>query len=274
MTRAIDGLVNVHLGDQAPPKWMVRVKEDYFKADSMFQPVELDALIDEMDANGVERAILTANFTDPIDRPFRYAEARPDRFSLALGGHDLLHPMANLQRLTAAVQNLPVAYTVVGPSFWGDGMYPPGDAVYYPLYTKCCELDLALCINTGIPGPPLPADAQNPIHLDRVCVRFPELKLCMVHGADPWWDTAIRLMIKYRNLHLMTSAWSPRRLPESLLHYMRTRGPDKVLYASDHPVLPMTRCIAEAKQLDLSPEVLDKYLFRNANRFFFGDETD
>ncbi len=273
MTRAIEGLVNVHLGDQAPPKWMVRVKEDYFKADAMFQPVELESLIDEMDANGVERAILMANFTDPIDRPFRYAEARPDRFALALGGHDLLHPMANLQRLTSAVQNLPVAYTVVGPSFWGDGMYPPSDAVYYPLYTKCCELDLALCLNTGIPGPPLPADAQNPIHLDRVCVRFPELKLCMMHGADPWWDTAIRLMIKYRNLHLMTSAWSPRRLPESLLHYMRTRGPDKVLYASDHPVLTMSRCISEATQLDLPADVLDKYLFRNANRFFFGNET-
>jgi predicted TIM-barrel fold metal-dependent hydrolase len=273
MTRAIEGLVNVHLGDQTPPKWMVRVKEDYFKAESMFQPVELDALIDEMDENGVERAVLMANFTDPIDRPFRYAEAHPDRFSLALGGHDLLHPMANLQRLTDAVRNLPVAYTVVGPSFWGDGMYPPGDAVYYPLYAKCCELGLALCLNTGIPGPPLPADAQNPIHLDRVCVRFPELKLCMMHGADPWWDTAIRLMIKYANLHLMTSAWSPRRLPESLLHYMRTRGPDKVLYASDHPVLSITRCITEAKQLDLPADVLDKYLFRNADRFFFGNEA-
>ena len=28
-------------------------------------------------------------------------------------------------------------------------------AVYYPLYTKCCELDLPLCMNTGIPGPPI-----------------------------------------------------------------------------------------------------------------------
>jgi alkylation response protein AidB-like acyl-CoA dehydrogenase len=52
-------------------------------------------------------------------------------------------------------------------------------------------------------------------------VRFPELKLCMIHGADPWWDVAIRLLIKYENLRLMTSAWSPKRLPESLLHYMR-----------------------------------------------------
>ena len=94
------------------------------------------------------------------------------------------------------MRNHPVAYAIVGPSFWGDGMYPPSDAVYYPLYAKCCELDLPLCMNTGIPGPPIPGDAQHPMHLDRVCVRFPELRLCMIHGADPWWDTAIRLLLE------------------------------------------------------------------------------
>ena len=167
----------------------------------------------------------------------------------------------------------PVAYTMVGPSFWGDGMYPPSDAVYYPLYTKCCELDLALCLNAGIPGPPLPAETQNPIHLDRVCQRFPELRLCMMHGADPWWDTAIRLMGKYRNLHLMTSAWSPKRLPDSLLHYLRTRGTDKIIYASDHPVLTMTRCIGEAKNLGLPADILAKYLAGNARRFFFKEDS-
>ena len=59
----------------------------------------------------------------------------------------------------------------------------------------------------------------------------------MIHGADPWWDIAIRMLIKYQNLRLMTSAWSPKRLPESLLHYMRTRGKNKVIFASDWPVL-------------------------------------
>ena len=132
---------------------------------------------------------------------------------------------------------------------------------------------MPLCINTGIPGPPIPGEVQNPIHLDRVCVRFPELKLCMIHGADPWWDVAIRLLIKYHNLRLMTSAWSPKRLPESLLHYMRTRGPDKVIYASDWPVLRMRRVIPEARALDLPAEVLDNYLYNNAQEFFFGDLT-
>ncbi len=258
MTRAIDCLVNVDLGDAKQPEWMVRVKEDYFKGgDSFFKSPELPELLDDMDANGVARAILLTKLGKSGDRAQRYAAARPDRFSLGVGGLDLLRPMPTLRSLESFVRDHPVSYAVVGPSFWGDGMYPPSDAVYYPLYTKCCELDLPLCMNTGIPGPPIPGEAQNPIHLDRVCVRFPELRLCMIHGADPWWDVAIRLMLKYRNLRLMTSAWSPKRLPQSLLHYMSTRGKDRILFASDYPVLSIQRCLDEARKLDLAPEVLD-----------------
>jgi predicted TIM-barrel fold metal-dependent hydrolase len=50
---------------------------------------------------------------------------------------------------------------------------------------------------------------------------------------------------------------------------MNTRGQDKILFASDHPVLSFQRCIAEAQKLDLRPGVLDKYLRANAERLFF-----
>ncbi len=129
-------------------------------------------------------------------------------------------------------------------------------------------------MNTGIPGPPIPGEVQNPIHLDRVCVRFPELKLCMIHGADPWWDIAIRLLIKYAYLRLITSAWSPKRLPDSLLHYMRTRGPDKVIFASDWPVLRMRRVVPEAAGLDLPADVLENYRYHNAQEFFYGGQEE
>ncbi|HEY9557977.1 MAG TPA: amidohydrolase family protein [Acidimicrobiales bacterium] len=272
MTRAIDGLVNVAFGDQKQPDWMVRVKEDYFKGgESFFKSPELNELLEDMDANGVEKAILmTKASATSEDRAVRFAEAAPDRFALAVGGFNLLRPMKTVRSLESFVKDHPVAYAAVGPSFWGDGMYPASDAVYYPLYTKCCELDLPLCLNTGIPGPPIPAEAQNPIHLDQVCIRFPELRLCMIHGADPWWDTAIRLMIKYKNLRMMTSAWSPKYLPEQLLHYMRTRGKGRVMFASDYPVLSMERCLGEAAALDLPDDVRDAWLFGNADEFFFG----
>jgi len=268
--RVHDCLINVHLGDAEQPEWMHRVRNEYFKQGaSIFGKWEMEAVLAEMDANGVELAVLSANLKEPKSSAFRFAEARPDRFALSAGGLDLLRPMATLRELAAVVRDLPVVSATVGPAFWGDGAYAPDHAVYYPLYTRCCDLDLPLCLNTGLPGPPIPGEAQNPIHLDRVCVRFPELKLCMIHGADPWWEVAIRLMLKYPNLHLMTSAWAPKYLPESLLHYMRTRGKKKVIFASDAPVLSITRTVGEASALALPPEVLDDYLYGNAQRFFF-----
>lgn len=271
---AIDCLVNVHFGEaRNQPTWMLKVRDDYFKGpESMFAPVELSELLAEMDEQGVRKAILMDSLGAPSATARAFVEAQPDRFALAMGGVNLLRPVKPLRELTTMAKNLPIAYAVVGPSFWADGQYPPSDAVYYPLYAECAELDLPLCINTGIPGPPIPGEVQHPMHLDRVCVRFPELRLCMIHGADPWWDVAIRLLLKYANLRLMTSAWSPKRLPESLLHYMRTRGKNKVIFASDWPVLPMRRVIPEALALDLPPDVLQSYLCANAQEFFFGEE--
>ena len=45
---------------------MVRVKEDYFKGgESFFKSPELSELIDDMDANGVERAVLMSSSARP-----------------------------------------------------------------------------------------------------------------------------------------------------------------------------------------------------------------
>ena len=273
--KVIDCLINVHFGEtDAQPSWMLKVKDDYFKGpESMFAPVDLSELLDEMDEQGVQKAILMDSLVNPSTTARKFVEAKPDRFALAMGGVNLLRPVRSLRELSAIVGDLPVAYAVVGPSFWGDGEYPPSDAVYYPLYAKCAEINLPLCINTGIPGPPIPGEVQHPMHLDRVCVRFPELKLCMIHGADPWWDVAIRLMLKYANLRLMTSAWSPKRLPQSLLHYLSTRGKDRILFASDYPVLSMQRCLGEVAALDIADEVRQGWLFDNADAFFFGART-
>jgi predicted TIM-barrel fold metal-dependent hydrolase len=270
VARAHDCLVNVHFGDTEQTELMFRVKDEYFKRDdSIFAKADMAKVLEEMDANGVERAVLVADVRHPTGSPFEFVEAHPDRFALAASGLDLLRPMPTLRNLQSFVGDHPVAFAMVGPAFWGDGMYAPDNAVYFPLYTKCCELDLPLCMNAGLPGPAVAGEVQNPIYFDRVCVRFPELKLCMIHGADPWWDTAIRLMIKYPNLHLMTSAWAPKYLPQTLLHYMRTRGKQKVIFASDAPMLSITRTITEAAQLDLTPDVLDNYLYANAQRMFF-----
>jgi len=198
--RMIDPWVNVTMGGPQP-EWMIRVKEDYFRAgDEFLSDISEEKLLADMDEAGVEKAILSIGAKDPDARTLRFAANHPKRFAYAVSV-DPRKLLRELWRLEELAKTLPVAMARVVP-FLID--LPPTHPVYYPLYAKCVELDLPLSLNTGIPGPPMPGECQNPMYLDRVCLDFPQLKLCMAHGADPWWGVAIRLLIKYRNLHLMT----------------------------------------------------------------------
>jgi predicted TIM-barrel fold metal-dependent hydrolase len=267
MTRAIDTFVNVNMGHIERPPWLVRVAEDYFgRADAIFKDIQIPELIETMDRAGVEKCILSTAAEDPDPHVLAFPRAYPDRFVLSMS-LDPRNGMDAVRALERLVRNEPVVLARITPFMVG--ATPPNDRVYYPVYQKCIELDLPIAINTGIPGPPMPGKCQDPMYLDEVCVFYPELKLVMAHGADPWWDFAIRLMIKYRNLYLQTSAYAPRYFPPQLIAFMNTRGQDKIIFASDHPVLSFERCVKEAEELDLREGVLDKFLYANAERLFF-----
>lgn len=264
--RAIDPFVNVKMGSGEKPDYLVRVAADYFKrTEQIFRDISPSELIALMDRIGVEKSILSLRAADPDPEILAFAEAHPDRFAFA-AYVDPRRAMPALRELEALVKSQPVVVARAVPFMIN---LPPDDKAYYPLYAKCIELDLPVSVNTGLPGPPAPGRCQDPIYLDEVCLFFPELKLVMAHGADPWWSVAIRLMLKYKNLHLMTSAYAPKYFPPELVHFMNTRGQDKIMFASDHPVLSMERCIQEAADLDLREGVLDKFLYANAERFFF-----
>jgi len=267
MTRAIDTFVNVNMGSVARPEWLERVAEDYFhRTDEIFKDISVPELVDAMDRTGVEKCIITTDAEQPSEHVLEFPRAHPERFALSVS-LDPRRGMHAVRALEHIVRMEPVVLARITPFMVG--AIPPDDRVYYPIYAKCIELDLPIAINTGIPGPPMPGKCQDPMYLDEVCVFFPELKLVMAHGADPWWDVAIRLMIKYKNLYLQTSAYAPRYFPPQLIQFMNTRGQDKILFASDHPVLSFERCIKEAQALDLREGVLDKFLYGNAERLFF-----
>lgn len=268
--RAIDTWVNVNMAELGRPDYLVQVASRYFKqGEDFFRNYDVEEMLKLMDELGVERAVLTTDPARPSEHVLGFPAARPDRF--ALGAQlDPRKGMKTLRALEAFARDHPVVLARITP-FYLD--IPPNDAIYYPVYAKCVELELPITINTGIPGPPAPGECQHPMHLDKVCLHFPELKLVMAHGADPWWSVAIRLMLKYPGLHLMTSAYLPKYFPPELIHFMNTRGRDKVIFASDHPAIPMKRCLEEAARLDLRPGVLDRFLHANAARLFF-DESE
>jgi predicted TIM-barrel fold metal-dependent hydrolase len=222
-------------------------------------------VLGEMDHHGIDKAMLGISFERSIS--LRAIEQHPDRF---FGSFEV-----NPNRGMEGVRDLVKAYETLGikaATAFPAGMTPQvpiNDKRFYPLYAKCIELDIPICITTGVPGPRVPMLCQKTELLDEVCWFFPELKVVMRHGAEPWDALAVKLMLKWPNLYYSTSAFAPRYYPQTIIDYANTRGADKVMYAGYFPMgLSLERIFSELPHVGLKDDVWPKFLRENAQRVF------
>ena len=146
---------------------------------------------------------------------------------------------------------------------------PIDDRRWYPIYAKCVELDLPFCCTVGVPGPRIPMDPQKVERIDPVCWFFPELKFVMRHGAEPWTELAVKLMLKYENLFYCTSAFAPKYYPKAIVDYANTRGAHKIMYAGYWPMgLSLERIFQELPEVGFRDEVWPRFLRDNALEVF------
>ena len=221
-------------------------------------------LLREMDTHGVAQGLLPVTPDDPVAT--RAIREHPDRL---IGSYlvDPVRGMDGVRELETAVRELGVK----AAGFFPCGCVPQvpiDDRMAYPIYAKCVELDIPIFINTGVPGPRVPMDAQEVRLLDKVCWFFPELRIVMRHGGEPWVDLAVKLMVKYENLYYSTSAFAPKYYPREILEYANSsRGAGKIIYAGYYPSgLTFERIFRELGQLPLADATWPKFLRDNARK--------
>ncbi|MDG1479065.1 MAG: amidohydrolase family protein [Myxococcota bacterium] len=146
---------------------------------------------------------------------------------------------------------------------------PINDKKWYPIYAKCVELDIPICMCAGVPGPRLPMAPQKVELIDEVCWFFPELKFVIRHGAEPWEELAVKLMLKYKNLYYMTSGFAPKYYPKAIIDYANSRGRRKIMYAGYFPMgLSLERIFSELPTVPFSDQVWPLFLRDNARAVF------
>ncbi|MFT5685469.1 MAG: putative TIM-barrel fold metal-dependent hydrolase [Myxococcota bacterium] len=146
---------------------------------------------------------------------------------------------------------------------------PINDKKWYPIYAKCVELDIPICMCAGVPGPRLPMAPQKVELIDEVCWFFPELKFVIRHGAEPWEALAVKLMLKYKNLYYMTSGFAPKYYPKAIIDYANSRGRHKIMYAGYFPMgLSLERIFTELPTVPFSDRVWPLFLRENARTVF------
>jgi predicted TIM-barrel fold metal-dependent hydrolase len=143
------------------------------------------------------------------------------------------------------------------------------DKMFYPIYAKCIEVDVAFCSTAGVPGPRLRFAPQEVALIDEVCWFFPELKFVTRHGCEPWTALAAKLLLKWPNLYYSTTAFAPKYYPVDIVNFANTRGADKVMFSGYFPAgLSYERIFNEMPDVPFRDNVWPKFLRENAQRVF------
>ncbi len=222
-------------------------------------------VLEAMGKHNIHRALVDATEEDGIGR--QALRQHPDRFS-AWFSVDPNLGMEDVRALERARKEVGVCAASAGPAFLHPQV-PINDKKFYPIYAKCVELDIPICLTVGVPGPRVPMAAQEVALLDEVCWFFPELKIVMRHGAEPWEALAVKLMLKWPNLYYSTSAFAPRHYPKAIVDYANTRGADKIIYAGYFAVgLTLDRIFSDFRSVPFNNDVWPKFLHQNAKRVF------
>ena len=220
-------------------------------------------LLADMDRCGVARGMVHMGSEESL----RALREHPDRIIPCVDA-DPTDITGTIRRIRQAKREWGIKAVTSFPSGFVPQV-PVNDRAYYPIYAECVDLELPIIINAGVPGPRVRMMCQHVELFDDVCFDFPELRIVMRHGAEPWQALAVKLMLKWPGLHYMTSAFAPRYYPAEIVDYANTRGVNKVMYAGYYPMgLSLDRIVAELRQLPLRDHVWAPFLRDNAVRVF------
>jgi uncharacterized protein len=246
----------------------------------LLSPATDEAMIEQTVAILERRNIIgvLSGHTPETIRSFQ--KAAPSRFipayELRLGREGTLSPGALRRQVEAG------DFRVLGEILNQYAGLAPGDKRMDPYWTLAEKLDIPVAIHMGegYPGAPYVNDPQyraqlgNPFLLEDVLVRFPRLRVCVMHYGSPLIDEMIAVLYTHPQVYIETGGiqWTyPREYFYGQLKKFIDAGFGKrVMFGSDQMIWPglIEPSIAIIEEAPfLSEEQKRDIFYNNAARF-------
>jgi len=237
-----------------------------------FSEHSMEAFIEEMDAAGVDLAVVMGRQSAPQFGSVRNEDIvdllahHPKRF-VAFGGvngSDLAGALAEIDRI--------IGWGFKGISLdngWCDPPLYDDDSALFPIYERCAEAGLIVSITSSIyVGPDL--TYSDPVHIQRVAKRFPKLKIVVAHAAWPHTTTMCAIAMQCSNIYLVPDFYGHIPNMPGAEQYVRAANyylSHRLLYASSYPVRPLGQSLEQFRALPFdSDEIRTRCLGTNAAR--------
>ncbi len=222
-----------------------------------------------MQGAGVSKALLAA-WSSPSgdlisnEEVLACIEQYPDLFE-GLASAELSNPVLGVRELRKYVKEHNFKGLRLVQWLWEK---PCSHPLYYPLLAECVELDVPVCLQVGLTGPLCTSETGKPMHIERIALDFPDLKIVCGHIGAPWHEEMISYARKFPNVYIDTSAYVPKRYPKALVDYIKGGGKNKVMFGTNFPMLMPAACLKQLDALELDEETKNCFLYENAKTVF------
>ena len=233
------------------------------------QAEPVSKICQDLRAFGIEKAVLvgrdaetTYGFKPNNDELKRFVDEDLDLFC-AFAGLDPHKGMDAVRTLEHLVKNEGFVGAATDPIY---NKLAIDDAKFYPIYAKCCELNIPMVITTGPARFTVGTTASfaHPDQIDRVANDFPELRLIISHGAWPYIQEMIGCAFRNKNIYVECSEYEKYPGSEAFIQAAKTILQDRVVFASAHPFVHYKDAVALYDTFDFSEDIKEKIMYQNA----------
>lgn len=244
---------------------------DNLRGEARYQLEErgLDDLLNDMRANGIVRGVVqgrdietTFGWKISNDRVAQ-VQTESNHMLYGFGGIDPHKGMRAVREISRCVEDLHLHGISIDPYM---AKLPASHRLFYPIYSKCVELDIPICITTGwaakVPG--VSIYDCGPRDIDRVATDFPELKVILSHGGYPFVREAIALAHRHKHLYLELSGMETRIGSEEYFVAANSILRKRVLFASAYPFIGFEPALSHYRGPLLNDGCRQDVLWNNA----------
>jgi len=226
--------------------------------------------IEQMDQSNIEWCLID----DPDnEKTYQFIQHNPDRLkgSATINPHD---GEEGLKKTEKAIREYGFK-SIYTSAFLSK--IEASNSKNYPFYAKALEMGVPVFIYTTMNySTELPMDIGHPIHIDKIAMDFPDLKIVASCGGWPWVPDLVGIARRHRNVYIDTSSHRPKYLAtqgsgfEMLLQFGNTLLQDRILFGSGigDLGLKIQTIVEEIESLPLKDEVKRKWFYNNAATLF------
>ncbi|KDC79456.1 amidohydrolase family protein [Bordetella bronchiseptica MBORD635] len=236
----------------------------------------MDLFFEEMDQAGIEIAVVQGRNSPavfmgkqfnaafiPNERLAQIQDQYAGRF-VCFAGIDVSNTAHNaVEETVCSIKSLGLKGIFIEPG--RQIQSTPDDERIFPVYEKCIELDIPVNLMSG-PYAGADIGVSDPLYVDRLCTRYPELKIILGHGGYPYVQQILGVAFKHTNLFVSPDMYVFAPGGQAYIDAANGALRDQMVYGSAYPLRPVTQTVSDTLGLGLSADSERAYLELNARK--------